>query len=173
MTIQEYGPLRSRASRKPWPTCPEARFFVCLHCGAQFQSLSAVEVGSVACCGAPMLQLQPKPVPANADGALLNYRIVGGFNQNAVQVEWSKSRGNPQWIVLQTYTGGYLKHISAQKKQPAVFPLSDEDAYVYCDREVCQQCVFRCKFGFVLYAYFSEDGLYELPLDRMAEYFER
>lgn len=174
MTIQEYGPLRSRVSRKPWPTCPDAKFYACPHCGGQFQALSNADA-SPACCGSPMLLLQPRPVPPPVVGAdvLLTYKVVGGFNQNAVQIEWGRERVAPRWVVLQTFTGGYLKHVSAQKKPPMVFPLSDEDAYVYCDRTVCQQCVFRCKSGFVLYAYFDEDGLYELPLDKMAEYFER
>ena len=46
--------------------------------------------------------------------------------------------------------------------------LADEDAYVYCDREVCRMgheyCQFECKRGMVLYAHCTVHGLFRLPL---------
>lgn len=170
MSTQEYGPLRSRASRKPWPECPELRLYQCDQCGGLLQGLHN-QTQSPACCDVPMRLLQPQAVDRDSPEFVVNYRIVGGLNQNAVEVSWEGlPAARPEWILLKTFSGSYIKHIPAHKRPPVVFPLSDEDAYVYCDRNVCKSCVFRCKLGFVIYAY-NAMGLFEIPLDRMAAYF--
>jgi hypothetical protein len=104
----------------------------------------------------------------------VDYKIVGGFNQNAVQVFWTTKlpEDKPEWILLKTFTGSYVRYLTAKKIAPMVFPLADEDAYVYCDNAECRRCVFRCKRGFVLYVYFKSKGLLEIPLDRIADYFD-
>lgn len=135
------------------------------------QTLTAQTVAP-SCCGEVMTLLLPQPLSPDGLGLEVDYKVTGGFNQSAVEVTWNPEHGNPEWMMLKTFTGGYLKYIASGKKPPVVFPLSDEDAYVYCDREVCQQCVFRCKLGFVIYAYFGARGLFELPLDKMAKYFD-
>lgn len=117
-----------------------------------------------------MEKLTPR-TQADLGRELLDYKVVGGFNHSAVQLFWAAPEDRPLWVMLKTFTGGYFKHVPSQKAAPLVFPLSDEDAYVYCDRPVCQQCVFRCKKGFVLYAWVEGTGLVELPLDKMQGYF--
>ena len=117
-----------------------------------------------------MVRLVPTALGESLPGLDVDYKIVGGFNNSAVQVFWKTER--PEWIMLKTFTGGYLKYVGEKKNPPLVFPLSDEDAYVYCDRQECERCVFRCKLGFVAYLYFRRQGLVEVPLDRMSEYFK-
>ncbi|MGN0959399.1 MAG: hypothetical protein ACI4OC_01490, partial [Coriobacteriales bacterium] len=51
-------------------------------------------------------------------------------------------------------------------RSPLIFALADEDAYVYCDKAQCQECIFMCKRGFAFYAFFPEAGLVRLPLSR-------
>jgi len=66
-----------------------------------------------------------------------------------------------------------LYQISAgEEAAPIIFPLADEDAYAYCGQSPCLECVFRCKRGFILYAYLSGVGLAELPIDRMDPYWQ-
>jgi hypothetical protein len=114
------------------------------------------------------LQLEDALPEINVD-----YRIVGGFNQSAVQVFWEMKlpEDKPEWVLLKTFTGSYIKYVTSGKRPPMVFPLSDEDAYVYCDRSTCQECVFRCKRGFIIYLYSKTRGLLEVPLEKMADYF--
>ena len=121
-----------------------------------------------------MVRLVPSILGAGLPGLDVEYKIVGGFNNSAVQVFWKTEtpQERPEWIMLKTFTGGYIKYVGEKKNPPLVFPLSDEDAYVYCDRQECERCVFRCKLGFVLYLYFVWQGLVEVPLDRMSEYFK-
>jgi len=100
----------------------------------------------------------------------VDYQIVGGHNQNAVQVFWETNQplDKPEWILLKTFSGGYIKYVTSKKQPPMVFPLADEDAYVYCDESPCLQCVFRCKRGFIIYVYIKSRGLLEVPLDKMS-----
>ena len=72
---------------------------------------------------------------------------------------------------------------------PLLFALADEDAYVYCDKDVCLECTFMCKRGFVFYVGVEDmqDGTHRtsdqngapltslivrLPLTRMSPYWE-
>jgi len=125
------------------------------------------------CCGMPMELLKPNRQEDVSPDIEVDYKIVGGFNQNAVQVFWKTKElaDKPEWILLKTFTGSYLKYLTAKKLPPVVFPLADEDAYVYCDNAICKRCVFRCKRGCVVYLYFKSKGLLEIPLDRITDYF--
>ncbi len=177
MSKQEFGPLRSRASRKPWPECPDIAIYRCEHCCGLYQKLGYKEpVHEPVCCAAPMVRLEPLQLKDMPPGIHVDYKVVGGFNHNAVQVLWEtghpETESRPEWVLLKTFSGSYIKYLTAKKLPPVVFPLADEDAYVYCDRPVCERCVFRCKRGFVLYLYFKAEGLLEVPLDRMADYFQ-
>ena len=179
MSEHTFGPLRSRAARKPWPECPDVAVYRCRRCGKLYQELGPLEPQADAdkppvsgCCGEALERLVPLSQEDIAPDILVDYKVVGGFNADAVQVFWESAEDRPEWILLKTFTGGYLKYVSPKKVPPLVFPMADEDAYVYCDREVCQRCVFRCKRGFVIYLYFKTKGLVEIPLDRMADYFE-
>lgn len=174
MAKQEFSPLRSRASRKPWPECPDIVLYRCRQCGGLYQALGSGSGPGPACCGAAMERLAPVSPGGLAPLVFLEYKIVGGFNNNAVQVFWEtqEASARPAWIMLRTFTGSYIKYVAPQKAPPLIFPLSDEDAYVYCDRPECERCVFRCKKGFVIYAYSPSLGLVELGLDKVADYFK-
>lgn len=176
MSEQVFGPLRSRAARKPWPECPDVAVYRCRRCGKAYLGLGQAEPEQPpACCGEAMERLTPLTQEDVVPDILVDYKVVGGFNEDAVQVFWETARpeDRPEWILLKTFTGGYMKYVSPAKVPPVVFPMADEDAYVYCDRAVCQRCVFRCKRGFVLYLYVASRGLVEIPLDRMADYFTK
>lgn len=171
----DFGPLRSRASRKPWPDCPDIVIYRCNYCGRLYQGLDFDNpVAEPACCDATMERLKPLQLEDVEPKVSIDYKIIGGFNQSAVQVSWKaqQSETRPEWILLKTFTGSYLKYISSAKRPPAVFPLSDEDAYVYCNRPVCEECLFRCKRGFIVYVYFKSQELLEVPLERMTDYFK-
>ncbi|MDR3437354.1 hypothetical protein [Telmatospirillum sp.] len=163
MPDQEFGPLRSRASRKPWPECPDIAIHRCHHCGRLCQELGYEEPAKQpVCCGIPMERLEPRHLADLPSGIVVGYKIVGGFNQNAVQVFWEIEQpgDKPEWVLLKTFTGSYIKYLTENKCPPLVFPMSDEDAYVYCDRDVCKQCIFRCKRGFIIFFYIKHYGLF-------------
>lgn len=173
MSGHEFGPLRCKLPRKPWLKHAAALFYHCARCGRVLHEYipecprqEPPSSSPPLCCGAPMT-----PLAAARPRADLRYDITGGFNNNAIRAVWEGTP--PLWILLQTYTGVYFKQLPPQKKPPVVFPLSDEDAYAYCDRDVCEKCLYCCKKGCILYFHFAEDSLYALPLDQISEYFRR
>lgn len=175
MQKQELSPLRSWSSRKPWPECPEVVIWRCADCGSLLQLLDyQLPPQPPCCCGQAMERLEPLGAESCSPDIVIDYKIVGGFDQNAVQLFWEcrNSEEKPQWVLLKTFTGGYIKYVTPKKRPPLVFPLSDEDAYAYCDKRECERCMFRCKRGFILYVYFASVGLLEMPLDRIAEFFQ-
>lgn len=175
MAELQFGPLRSKAARKPWPECPDMVIYRCSYCNRLYQGMGYdMPAKEPACCGTSMEQLKPQQLEDVPTDFNVDYKIVGGFNQNAVQVFWETKppENNPEWILLKTFVGGYMKYVTSKKQPPVVFPLSDEDAYVYCNRSTCQQCVFRCKRGFIIYLYSKTIGLLEVPLDRVSDYFK-
>lgn len=169
MKKQVYSPLRSRATKKPMPQCPDIVVYQCCNCGKQFRLLgyNVPEVEPF-CCREQMQLLSP--VAPEEIGVHIDYEIVGGYNENAVQVFWG-AEDLPVWVLLKTFTGSYIRYVTPKKVPPMVFPLADEDAYVYCDENPCLKCVFRCKRGFQIYAYFKNKGLVELPLDQMSAHY--
>lgn len=171
MVEREFGPLRSKASRKPWPECPDIVIYRCSHCGGLYQGLGyKVPPQEPVCCNASMERLKPLKLEDVLSELNVDYQIVGGHNQNAVQVFWETKQllDKPEWILLKTFSGGYIKYVTLKKQPPMVFPLADEDAYVYCDESPCLQCVFRCKRGFIIYVYIKSRGLLEVPLEKMS-----
>lgn len=119
----------------------------------------------------PTVLLELEDLP---EGISLNYTIVGGYNNNAIEVSWSVD--DPayrlHWVALKTFTGMQLKYVTPKKRSPLIFALADEDAYVYCDESPCLECVFMCKRGFALYAHISGLGTVKLPLTRASAYWE-
>lgn len=166
--------FRCRLSRKPWLKNAHVKFYWDRKSDRIFYDFIAEtaepdacgESQPLICAGDPLVLLEPRPA---AEG--MAYDIFGGFDHNAVKAEWT---GNaPRWILLKTYTGASLKQLPRTKKSPVIFPLADEDAYVYCDRDVCEKCLYCCKKGCVLYYYFGNGELRALPLDQVSEYFRR
>lgn len=177
MSAEHNAFLRCKLPRKPWIQHAEIKFYRCSQCGRVFhefvpefpyppydkgQGCEALPV----CCGKEMERLVPLDAPDK-----LQYEIFGGFNSNAIRAIWSGQA--PQWILLQTYTGACLKQLPPAKKPPVLFPLADEDAYVYCDRDVCAKCLYCCKKSCSLFYYYGETELYKLPLDQISSYFKR
>lgn len=165
---QRISPSRCMASTKPRKTRPDVQFFRCGKCGCVLTGWPcALCTGEHSCCGAPMQRLEPVPVETGGLGLdyKLDYEIVGSLNENAVRVTWGGKR--PAWIYLETFRGGQYIEIG-KKDRRAVFALAGDDAYAYCDKDPCEQCSFRCKNGFALYAYWEDAGLAVLPLNRIA-----
>lgn len=159
------NPLRCKVSRRPGKLLAELHFFLCPSCGRLLWELGPAEQ-SPSCCGRGLEELCPLPAPPR-----YSYEIRGGFDNNAVLLFWEGEP--PRWAGLQTFTGFYAKIAGEGKKAPLVFPLADEDAYVYCGRQQCAKCLYACKKGCALYI--SEGGgrLFILSLDEIAEYFRK
>jgi len=116
-----------------------------------------------------MEPLEEKASSEISDEVLIDYKIIGGYNENAVEVFWKIKKGtiSIEWIYLKTFTGGQLKYVTNPLKTSFMFAMADEDAYVYCDEDPCLECTFRCKRGFEIYVYIKEKGLIKIPLERM------
>ena len=167
MPDQRFGTRRARETSKPKPICSEPQFFLCESCGSVFQQISPAAEAEAVCCSAPMQRLQPAEWEAGC-GLQVDYKIVGGFNENAVCITWLCSAGipEPEWIYLRTFTGGQLKYVTPAKHS-LVFALADTDAYCYCDENPCLECTFRCKRDFAIYIWNSKLGLMRIPMDKM------
>lgn len=179
MIEQTFGPRRCRDTRKPaLDQCTEVLFYQCEQCDTIYHEVGfALTKKQLSCCGIsakPLVPISIMEAQKLHPGVLLDYKITGGYNDNAVRVFWNRTeeRYRPDWIYLKTFTGGSIKYLSAAKQPPLVFALADMDAFAYCDEDPCLECTFRCKRGFVLYAYVKPVGLIEAPLDKMSPYWQ-
>ncbi len=172
MIEQKFGSRRCRDTMKPLASqCPEVAFYRGMECGALFPVTGGkgAEEKEIVCCGQKARRLEPVDSETAGSQIQVTYQITGGYNDNAVRVSWKcpSPKDHPEWIYLKTFTGGYLKYVSSEKRPPMVFALADTDAFAYCDEDPCLECVFRCKRGFIIYVYDSRAGLIEVPLDKM------
>lgn len=172
MIEQKFGPRRCRDTRKPLACqCPDVVFYRCMECGALFPVTGGKELEKkeISCCGKKASRLEATDAQKVSSQIQVTYQITGGYNDNVVRVSWKcvSPKEHPDWIYLKTFTGGYLKYVSEEKRPPMVFALADTDAFAYCDEDPCLECVFRCKRGFIVYVYDSRAGLIEIPLDKM------
>lgn len=121
------------------------------------------------CCNERIEPLKTKAPSEVSNEVLIDYKIIGGYNENVVEVFWKikKEAVSVEWIYLKTFTGGQLKYVTNPKKTSFVFAMADEDAYVYCDEDPCLECTFRCKRGFEIYVQIKGQGLIKIPLERM------
>lgn len=177
MIEQTFSARRCRDTRKPLAEqCPDVVFYRCKACKALFPVTGgqALEEKEILCCQQRAERLAPVPDSEAEKYVKLSYQIIGGYNDNAVKVSWraSDSESKPEWIYLKTFTGGYLKYTAGISRSNVVFALADTDAFAYCDESPCLECVFRCKRGFVIYAYAPSVGLIELPLDKMRAHWQ-
>lgn len=159
------NPLRCKLGRRPGLLLADPHFFYCTKCGRLLWDLQS-SPEKPACCMEKMREIKPLPV-----GDAYSYEICGGFEHNAVQLFWKEK--SPLWGALRTFSGFYCKIVAKEKKAPLVFPLADEDAYVYCGREKCAKCLYACKKGCALYCYEGEGRLFMLPLTEIAQYFRK
>ncbi len=172
---QEYSPFRSTATFKPQPECPDIDVHFCQTCQKSWQALGYGEHPPPSCCGRPAERLAPVSEAEAPEGFKITYSIVGGLNYDAVKIYWHGPAGlAPDWLLLKTFTGSYIRYVTHQKQAPMIFALADEDAYVYCDKAVCERCTFRCKRGFAIYACFLRPSplLLEVNLDKVAPRFK-
>lgn len=160
------GPLRYMATAKPRIQREPISFFRCESCGSEYSCWVNEGQSGLSCCGQPAKKISPRPAEELSEGLELWYDIAGGFNDNCVRVYW---RGQaPDWIYLETFTGGQTMFAGDKKRPPAVFALAGEDAYAYCDNDPCEMCSFRCKNGFVIYAKYEKHGIFALPVNKIA-----
>lgn len=126
------------------------------------------------CCGEKMRCIEALSAEELPAGVRIDYAILGGYNNNAIEVSWDI--GDPsyslRWVALKTFTGFQVKYLTPGKRSPLMFALADEDAYVYCDENPCLECVFMCKRGFVLYCMLEGLGLVRIPLERSSAHWE-
>lgn len=174
MSERTYSITRTRATWKPRVTDDDLPFYRCSSCGRVYQGVTgrrpAVFTGTgrtlvaeppyardmqeaPACCGQAMERIGFVELDEMPEGVRLDYRILGGYNSNAVECSWSitDERYSVVWAALKTFTGTQMKYVLPKKRSPLLFAMADEDAYVYCDESPCLECTFMCKRGFVLY----------------------
>lgn len=172
--MQSFSPFRSRATFKPKSECPDIDVYHCPACGKCYQAMGYGEHSPPSCCGGTAERLVSVSEAETPAGFEITYSIVGGLNDDAVQVFWRCPEGvAPAWIMLKTFTGSYTRYLTPKKEAPMTFAMADEDAYVYCDKKVCECCTFRCKRGFVLYVCFfrPEPLLLEVSMDKLSPRF--
>jgi superoxide reductase len=175
---QEHYSTRCTIShRPPFRTVPPI-FFRCSVCGAVTVVNVPPDTGrklpELRCCG-----VRQQPLEVCQDLQLLgehklDYVVFGGFERNAIRVRVDggthpmDDAHKIEWMYLRTYQGGQLKYLPTNGRSIASFSFADEDAYVYCDREICrmgrEHCQFECKRGNLIYAYCSVHGLMRLAL---------
>lgn len=169
MQCHEFSGRRARETTKPRVVCPPLIFYYCRHCGSIFQATSLRDGADPLCCNERMDVLEPKDPSEVSDEIVIDYKIIGGYNENAVEIFWEikKETVSVEWVYLKTFVGGQLKYVENSQKTSLVFALADVDAYVYCDEDPCLECTFRCKRGFEIYVLINENRLIKIPLERM------
>lgn len=183
-TFSKVSPTRTKATWKPGITNDPIPFFRCSTCGAivcGLDGVNGIEQGgglerrpdaklpyasntfSPSCCGTPMEMINNTSTHT-AEELGLTYKMVGGFDINAMRVSWKFGGPAPRWVALKTFTGMQMKYVLPKKNPPLVFAFGDEDAYAYCDEDPCVNCTFHCKRGFEIYAYYEDAGLICIPV---------
>ena len=174
--MQEFSQRRARDSRKPaLSECPEVEFYRCGRCGSVYQRVGFDRKnGDLCCCGERIILLEKQNIKGLPAGYGLDYEIRGGHNDNTVVVKWKadKEENAPLFLGLKTFTGLYLKYARSGRTEMR-FALADLDAFVYCDKDPCLECTFRCKRGFSIFLYNAGLGLFELPIDKFSSYWNQ
>lgn len=186
--MAEFSPTRTHATWKPRVSSAHLPYYRCSECGAILTGIDGdVEItctndgersllfeppyGHVDfkpnCCGKPMERIELVDAADVEDRFKLTYQILGGMNNNCINVNWRSidSTCKPRWFGLKTFTGMQYKYVTPKKWPPVVFALADEDAFAYCDKNPCVQCTFRCKREFEIYAYVENIGMVVKHLD--------
>lgn len=188
MIKQEYSITRTRATWKPRVTAKDIPFFKDKVSGNVIVGIAGDEPASQSGTGRTLIAELPYAHLNSVENASLEnvsfihedelpeeisimYHIDGGFNNNCVVFSWSIATDAPytlSWVALKTFTGIQLKYVLPKKRSPLVFALADEDAFAYCNKAPCEECAFRCKSGFVIYACFEGLGIVSMPMDRIS-----
>lgn len=169
MQKQKFGIKRSGETTKPKVMGPEIQFYKCSSCESVIQIIGSL-IDDFTCCSDNMMKpIVPIDYGEIKGRIIINYQIIGGYNDNAVKVYWEilEKKDNIEWIYVKTFTGGQIKYVTNPNKTSFIFALADEDAYVYCDEDPCLECTFRCKRGFEIFIYLKTSGLIKIPIERM------
>ncbi|MEG2627987.1 MAG: hypothetical protein RR997_00300 [Raoultibacter sp.] len=193
MVQQIFSATRTHATFKPRVAEGDIPFYRCQKCGNIFQgvagnkkaffsgtsrsktaelpyaSLSCVPT----CCGGEMERLIAIEAEDAPEGVHLDYKLVGGFNSNAVRFVWDiadTDRYVLEWVALKSFTGYQMKYVTPGKRSPIVFANADEDAFAYCDKDPCHECMFICKRGFIFYCFIEGLGLVRVPIMKADSY---
>lgn len=176
--VQEQYNTRCLISHRPPFRTNEPLFFRCNSCGTVYVVNSSGErlntTPEVRCCGNDLHALATSQDPKAMEDHRFDFVVFGGFDRNAVRITVNggthpmEEGHRVEWVYLRTFQGGQLKYLPEKGRSIASFAFADEDAYVYCGRNVChmgrEHCQFECKRGMVLYAYCSIHGLFRLEL---------
>lgn len=176
-TKQNTFSLRCPISHKPSFMVSSPIFLRCDTCGTVVvvQETSPQDSSrTVSCCGSSM---KPIPFCVDSENSIdheIDYVVFGGLEHNAIRVKIGKgihpmtSDHCIEWVYLHSFQGGQFKKLSLNRRSYATFAFADEDAYVYCDRDICKMgrefCQFECKRGLVVFAYCSQHGLFAKEL---------
>lgn len=162
-------------SHRPDLRCAEPKFYLCRSCGTLGVEFCGAAPSYLPCpCGESRSLLKPSADFEPDSSHRITYVIFGGAEHNAMRV-WVGEGRHPmtrehhiRWIYLCTYEGGQFKFLQPGEKAVVNFAFADGDAYAFCDRTVCEMgrgtCQFQCKRGFLVYAYCSLHGLFQLTL---------
>ena len=186
---REFSATRTHATWKPRVTEDAVPFYRCPTCGnihmglsdgnpattipdgrAPIFELPYRNVGAPACCGAEMERIPLVSLEDLPEEVQLDFVFKGGFNANCVKIKWFIKFGADyavEWAAVKTFTGVQIKYVTPKKYSPLTFAFADEDAFVYCDTDPCEECRFRCKLGMESYVYVRNVGLVYMPFNRM------
>lgn len=187
MIEQEYSITRTRSTWKPRVTSADIPFFEAedgsVLLGVSGDSPAAYSgTGRTLVAEMPYASIPEAPAGPLArtgfisaedlpDGIAIDYRFDGGFNNNVLVFTWKiadEGRYRMEWACLKTFTGMQMKYVLPNKRPPLTFAFADEDAFAYCDKKPCEECAFRCKSGFALYAKIAGLGIARMSCERIS-----
>lgn len=165
-------------SRLPPYRTEEPLFFHCPSCGMvqvrlrPFGAPSSAPGDAGSCCGQTLEQLGICDDAELASEHQMDFCVFGGPAHNSIRIEVvegvhpMEEEHCIEWIFLRTFQGGQMKYLPPKKASAAIFSMAEEDAFMFCGREVCrmgwEHCAFQCKRGHIAYAYCSRHGLFAL-----------
>lgn len=157
-------------SKRPPIISDEPRFFICTVCdNLIIQEKDSKSQFSFCCCGKKMKELIPQTSGEKSEDHLPILKFTGGISASHAAIVEIGNKPHPmtedhhiEWVYLRTAQGGQLKYLKLNRFSQVTFALAEEDAYAYCSRPVCKDCVFHCKKGFAAYAFCNKDGLWKV-----------
>ena len=170
---------RCRISHRPPFRTAEPVFYRCGECGNVIvmnrrEGGAGESETTVSCCGTELPALIPEDAGDAREEHRMRYTVFGGFEHTSTNVSVDNgahpmnAEHRIEWIYMRTYQGGQLKMLPFPGKSSASFSFAEEDAYVYCDRDICkmgrEHCQFQCRRGMMAYAYCNVHGLFSIKL---------
>lgn len=180
-SLENYS-TRCLISHRPEFMTDEPLIYHCSECGKimiansiRLNHYHPERVPEIFCCGQPLLPLKVCTDQKIIDSHPIRFVIFGGYERNSVRIEIEggfhpmEKDHRIEWIYMRTFQGGQLKILPPGSRSFANFSFADNDAFVYCDRDICrmgrEHCQFLCKRGMVVYAYCSKHGLFRMVLE--------